>query len=156
MLILFYSPPPFELFSLIPRHIATRTHTFVVSFEISRNNKHLILLKLYQKVNSRFAVAMNGGRTQICKTRISKQCCWRQSEKTTQWGKLHLIILHVQTEFCQIAFQPPPPSIKQTDALWQVFFAENEQILKHSVLYFGNGYLDNNYGQTWFLDGILM
>ena len=43
---------------------------------------------------------------------------------------------------------PPPPSIKQTDALWQVFFAENEQILKHSVLYFGNEYLDNNYGQT--------
>ena len=36
-------------------------------------------------------------------------------------------IMHVQTEFCQIAFQPPPPppSIKQTDALWQVFFDGN-------------------------------
>ena len=38
-------------------------------------------------------------------------------------GKHHVRILHVQMAFCQIAFQPPP--LKQTDALLQVFFAEN-------------------------------
>ena len=39
------------------------------------------------------------------------------------------------------------PPLKQTDALWQVFFAENEQILKNSSFDFGNGYADINFGQ---------
>ena len=62
--------------------------------------------------------------------------------------------MRVQTEFCRIAFQPPP--LKQTDALWQVFFAENGQILWNGDFDFGNGDFENNCGQTRFLDGILM
>ena len=42
----------------------------------------------------------------------------------TMLGKPHVRKIHVQPEFCQIAIQPHPP-LKQTDALWQVFFAEN-------------------------------
>ena len=51
-------------------------------------------------------------------------------------------------EFCQIAFQPP---LKQTDALWELF---SPKIGKFFDL--GNWYFDDDYGQTLFLDGILM
>ena len=46
--------------------------------------------------------------------------------------------------------------LEQTDALWQVFLAENEQILYNSIFDFGIGYADNNFVQKLFLDGILM
>ena len=35
-------------------------------------------------------------------------------------------------------------------------FAENLSIFENSGFDFGNGYFDNDYGQTSFLDGILM
>ena len=49
------------------------------------------------------------------------------------------------------SYPTTPPPLKQTDA-----FAKMRQFFKHSSLDFGNGYLDNDYGQTLFLDGILM
>ena len=40
----------------------------------------------------------------------------------------------VQTVFVQIAFQPPPPPLKQTDALWELFSPKICQFLKTAVL----------------------
>ena len=51
---------------------------------------------------------------------------------------------HFQPKFCQIALHFNPPPLKQTDALGQIFFAENEKIL--SDFDFGDGYFDNDYG----------
>ena len=62
----------------------------------------------------------------------------------------------VQTEFCQMAFQPPPPRPpKQTDALWELFSPKISIFLICSFD-FGNGYFDDYYGQTLFVDCILM
>ena len=44
-------------------------------------------------------------------------------------------------------------TLKQTGALWQLFFSKKNQILQNSHFDFKKGYLDNNYGQTWFFDG---
>ena len=53
-------------------------------------------------------------------------------------GKPPVRILHVQTE----------PHFKQMDALWQIYFAKNNQILQNSDFDFGNGYFHNNYGEA--------
>ena len=49
------------------------------------------------------------------------------------------------------AFQSP--LLKQTDALWELFSPKISKLFRTAVL---NGYFDNEYGQTLFLDGILM
>ena len=40
----------------------------------------------------------------------------------------------VQMEFCQIAFQPPPPPLEQTDALWELFSPKIGKFVKTAVL----------------------
>ena len=50
-------------------------------------------------------------------------------------GKPLVRIMHVQTEFCQIAFQPPP--LKQTDALWELFSPKICKFVKTVVLTLG-------------------
>ena len=49
-----------------------------------------------------------------------------------------LRILHVQTKFCQIAFQPPHPTLKQTDAFWHVFYCQKfANYLEQRFVHFG-------------------
>ena len=60
----------------------------------------------------------------------------------------------VQTVFVQIAFQPPPP--QANGRFVGAFFAENLSIFENSGFDFGNGYFDDYYDQTLFLDCILM
>ena len=50
-----------------------------------------------------------------------------------------------------------PPTLKQTDALWELFSPKIGKFVKTAVLNSGKyRYSDNDYGQTLFLDGILM
>ena len=60
----------------------------------------------------------------------------------------------VQTVFVQIAFQPPHP--QANGRFVGAIFAENLSIFENSGFDFGNGYFDDYYGQTLFLDCILM
>ena len=46
--------------------------------------------------------------------------------------------------------------LKQMDALWELFSPKICKFVLNSSFDFGNGYFDNDYGQTLFLDGILM
>ena len=55
--------------------------------------------------------------------------------------------MDVQVEFCKIAFRSPV-LIKETEAFWELFSNSGFDLL--------NGYFTNYYGQTLFLDGILM
>ena len=65
-----------------------------------------------------------------------------------------LELLQVQTEFGQIAFQPPHP--QANGRFVGAIVAENLSIFENSGCDFGNGYFDDYYGQTLFLDCILM
>ena len=56
---------------------------------------------------------------------------------STLLGKTHANKICVQTEFCQIAFQP----LKQTDALWELFSPKISQFFKTAVLTLGNDIL---------------
>ena len=58
-------------------------------------------------------------------------------------GKPMLRIQHVQMEFCQILFQPPThPTLKETDALWQVWL--RSYIILRSYYYGYHGGHDEN------------
>ena len=52
-------------------------------------------------------------------------------------GKTLLKILGVQTEFGQIAFQLPPPPLKQTNALWDIFLPKMSKFFKTVILTLG-------------------
>ena len=60
----------------------------------------------------------------------------------------------VRTVFVQIAFQPPHP--QANGRFVGAIVAENLSIFENSGCDFGNGYFDDYYGQTLFLDCILM
>ena len=60
----------------------------------------------------------------------------------------------VQTVFVQIAFQPPHP--QANGRFVGAIFAKNLSIFENIGFDFGNGYFDDYYGQTLFLDCILM
>ena len=60
----------------------------------------------------------------------------------------------IQTVFVQIAFQPPHP--QANGRFVGAIFAKNLSIFENSGFDFGNGYFDDYYGQTLFLDCILM
>ena len=69
-------------------------------------------------------------------------------------GKPLVSKMSVQTEFFQIAFQPP--RLQANGRFVGAIFAENLSIFENSGFDFGKRYFDDYYGQTLFLDCILM
>ena len=151
---LLYSPGSFKWWLILnPEFQGPPADRFWMSFQVCM---HLFSLKFsWSKANPSIASAISGTtniswtidtsayiiffswgpflyeeEVQDCRLRLH----WDHSVQslfslffTQVLGKPHTRKMHVQTAFCQIAFRPPP--LKQTDALWQVFFAENKQIL---------------------------
>ena len=114
------------------RHRCWRT-TYLFIFKGIKRGKNGLKLELQKRETYQLLVGGGGGvgglravSYEITTKKISFHTWLRES-----------LCKDVQTDFCQIVFHPP-------EALWQVSFD------------FRNSYFDNNYGQTWFLDGILM
>ena len=70
----------------------------------------------------------------------NEHICTRDTLDITMWiclGKTHGTISAVQMDFVQIAFQPPPPPLKQPDPLGLLFSPKISQFFKTAVLTMG-------------------